>query len=55
MPLSDKIATIFKPGASQHKPDLTCPSVFKRMDGYLPEKWKWYHDRAWIVAACFVK
>ena len=53
--LFDKIARVFKPGASYHKPDISCPSMFKRMDRYLLEKWKWYHDRAWIAAVCFVK
>lgn len=31
--VSGKIAGIFKPGASYHKPDMTCPSAFKRMAG----------------------
>ena len=53
--LFDKIARVFKSGASYHKPDVSCPSVFKRVDKYLLEKWKWYRDRAWVVAVCFVK
>jgi len=53
--LIEKIGRLFKPGASYHKPDLSCPAVFKKVDRYLIEKWTWYRNRAWVVAACFVK
>lgn len=53
--LYDKIAGIFKPGASYHKPDVTCPSIFKRIDRYLLEKWNWYRDRAHVMVVCFEK
>lgn len=53
--LFDKIVRIFKSGASYHKPDVSCPSAFKRIDRYLLDKWAWYHNRAWVVAVCFVK
>jgi len=53
--LFDKVARLFKPGASYHKPDLSCPAVFKRIDRYCIEKWNWYRNRAWVVAVCFEK
>ena len=53
--LFDKIARLFRAGDVYHKPDVSCPSIFKRIDRALLEKWSWYHDRAWIAAACFVK
>ena len=53
--LFDKIKRVFIAGEVYHKPDVPCPSVFKRIDRQLLEKWRWYHDRAWIVVACFVK
>lgn len=53
--LFEKIARLFKPGASYHKPDQSCPDLFKRVDRYLIDEWTWYRNRAWVVAACFVK
>jgi ubiquinone/menaquinone biosynthesis C-methylase UbiE len=53
--LFDKAARLFKPGASYHKPDLSCPAVFKRIDRYFIEKWNWYRNRAWVVAVSFEK
>ena len=53
--LFDKIVRIFKPGGSYHKPDVSCPAVFKRIDRYLLENWKWYHNLAWVAGVCFVK
>lgn len=53
--LFDKVKRLFKTGDVYHKPDVSCPAVFKRFDRYLLEKWQWYHQRAWIVAVCFVK
>ena len=53
--LLDKIRRLFTKGASYHKPDLSCPAVFKRVDRYLIEEWTWYRNRAWVVAACFTK
>ena len=53
--LVDKIGRLFKPGASYHKPDLTCPAVFKRADRYMIGKWGWYRNRAWVAAVCFEK
>jgi len=53
--LFDKVARLFKPGASYHKPDLSCPAVFKSIDRYFIEKWNWYRNRAWVVAVCFTR
>jgi len=53
--LIDKVVRLFKPGAVYHKPDLSCPAVFKRVDRYLIEKWNWYRNRAWVVAVCFTR
>jgi ubiquinone/menaquinone biosynthesis C-methylase UbiE len=53
--LFDKIGRLFRPGAGYHKPDLSCPAVFKRLDRYLIENRAWYRNRAWVVAACFEK
>ena len=53
--LYDKIARLFKPGVSYHKPDLSCPALFKRIDRYFIEEWNWYRNRAWVVAVCFTR
>ena len=53
--LFDKVARLFKPGASYHKPDLSCPALFKRVDRYFIDKWNWYRNRAWVVAVCFTR
>ena len=53
--LYDKVARLFKSAASYHKPDLSCPAVFKSIDRYLIEQWSWYRNRSWVVAVCFTR
>lgn len=53
--LLDKFLRLFKTTDAYHKPEVSCPALFKRIDKYLLDKWGWYRDRAWIAAVCFVK
>jgi ubiquinone/menaquinone biosynthesis C-methylase UbiE len=53
--LLNRFLGLFKQFDTYHKPEVFCPSILKRVDRFLLEKWEWYHNRAWILAASFIK